>query len=86
MSHPVDQAENAERRSTFESMASAHTRGSDRDGKFGGSDGTRTRGRLRDRRSNQLNYAPAYGALLLPDCSLPVPPFPTCVRNCPRLP
>ncbi len=27
---------------------------------LGGSDGTRTRGLLRDRRSNQLNYAPAY--------------------------
>jgi membrane associated rhomboid family serine protease len=26
-------------------------------GKLGGSDGTRTRGLLRDRRSNQLNYA-----------------------------
>src|SRR5215470_10028757 len=27
---------------------------------IGGSDGTRTRGLLRDRRSNQLNYAPAF--------------------------
>ena len=29
-------------------------------GNSGGSDGTRTRGLLRGRRSNQLNYAPAY--------------------------
>jgi hypothetical protein len=28
--------------------------------RIGGSDGTRTRGLLRGRRSNQLNYAPAY--------------------------
>ena len=38
------------------------------------------------RRSHQLNYAPAYIALLLPDCSLPFPPLPTRVRNCPKVP
>jgi hypothetical protein len=38
------------------------------------------------RRSNQLNYAPACIALLLPDCSLPFPPLPRCVRNCPKVP
>jgi uncharacterized protein GlcG (DUF336 family) len=38
------------------------------------------------RRSNQLNYAPAYIAPLLPDCSFPFPPLPTCVQNCPRVP
>jgi hypothetical protein len=32
----------------------------------GGSDGTRTRGLLRDRRSNQLNYAPALDSFLFP--------------------
>jgi hypothetical protein len=32
------------------------------------------------RRSNRLNYAPAYIAPLLPDCSLPVPPLPSCVQ------
>ena len=35
----------------------------------GTSDGTRTRGLLRDRRSNQLNYAPAYYVVW----SLPIP-------------
>jgi hypothetical protein len=38
------------------------------------------------RRSNQLNYAPAYIAPLLPDCSLPFPPLPGCIRNCPKVP
>jgi hypothetical protein len=38
------------------------------------------------RRSNQLNYAPAYIAPLFPDRSLPFPPVPSCVRNCPRAP
>jgi len=33
------------------------------------------------RRSNQLNYAPAYIALLLPDCSVP-----TAAQLCPKLP
>ena len=37
-------------------------------------------------RSNQLNYAPAYIAPILPDCSLPFPPLPICVRNCPKVP
>ena len=38
----------------------------------GASDGTRTRGLLRDRRSHQLNYALTYSYLRM-DCSLPVP-------------
>src|SRR5207245_3254812 len=38
------------------------------------------------RRSNQLNYAPAYIAPLVPDCSLPFPPLPSCVRNYPKVP
>ena len=44
-------------------------------GKLGGSDGTRARGLLRDRRSNQLNYAPALRLLVLIYC-IRCPPVP----------